>query len=54
MGGTEKNKKEKKDKSEEAGKSMTPLPQTFEDNEIDDGDIATPKRGIDGDDDQPL
>lgn len=49
MGGTE-----KKSDTENRGKSKTPPPKTIEEDDVEDGDIATPKRGIDGDDDQPL
>ena len=43
----------KKDKSTD-GKSSAPPPKTVEDNDVEDGDIATPKSDTDGDDDQPL
>ena len=37
------------------GKSKKPpLPAPVEDDDIEDGDIATPKRDRDGEDDQPL
>jgi hypothetical protein len=46
---------EKKSEREGGGKSKTPPPKTFEDDDdVEDGDFATPKRGIEGDDDQPL
>lgn len=35
-------------------KSKKPPPQPIEDEEIEDGDIATPKHDRYGDDDQPL
>jgi hypothetical protein len=37
-----------------AGKSNKPLPAATEDDDYEDGDIATPKRDRYGDDDQPL
>jgi hypothetical protein len=49
MGGTSK-KSEKLDKDN--GKSKKPPP--VKDDEIEDGDIATPKQDRCGDDDQPL
>ena len=45
---------EKKTNNENRGKSKAPPPKKIEDDDVEDGDIATPKRGIDGDDDQPL
>jgi hypothetical protein len=36
------------------GKSNKPLPAATEDDDDEDGDIATPKRDRNGDDDQPL
>jgi hypothetical protein len=36
------------------GKPKKPLPAPAEDDEIEDGDIATPKRDRYGEDDQPL
>jgi hypothetical protein len=50
MGGTGKN--EPPDKNN--GKSTKPPPAPIEDGDIEDGDIATPKRDRNGDDDQPL
>jgi hypothetical protein len=44
---------DKKDKTRD-GKSGTPPPQATEDNDVEDGDFATPKRDIESDDDQPL
>jgi hypothetical protein len=51
MGGTRK-KNELPGKSE--GKPKKPPPAPIEDDDIENGDIATPKRDRDGDDDQPL
>jgi hypothetical protein len=48
MGGND-----KKDEGKNGGSSKTPPSKPVED-DVEDGDIATPKRGIDGDDDQPL
>ena len=45
---------EKKSDNESRYKSKTPPPKKIEDDDVEDGDFATPKRGIDGDDDQPL
>lgn len=50
MGGTD--KKTQKDKPKDTGKKSPP--QTSEDDDIEDGDFATPKRDSTGDDDQPL
>ena len=50
MGGTGKNDKPKKDE----GTSKKPLPAVTEDDDGEDGDIATPKHDRYGDDDQPL
>jgi hypothetical protein len=36
------------------GKSKKPPPKPIEDDDYEDGDIATPKRDRHGDDDQPL
>ena len=36
------------------GKSKKPPPPPIEDDEIEDGDIATPKRDRNGNDDEPL
>ena len=35
-------------------KSKKPPPPPIEDDEVEDGDIATPKRDRDGNDDEPL
>jgi hypothetical protein len=51
MGGTEKNSELPKP---EGRKPVKPPPATVEDDDVEDGDIATPKRDRDGDDDQPL
>jgi hypothetical protein len=51
MGGTGK-KGENPNKGD--GKSKKPPPPPIEDDDIEDGDIATPKRDRHGDDDQPL
>jgi len=54
MGGT--GKKNEPAKNDQAGKS-SPAPIKRDDpqqDEIEDGDIATPKRDLDSDDDQPL
>jgi hypothetical protein len=48
---------DKKDKSEDSKSSAPPLQiveDTVEDNDADEGDIATPRRDTDDDDDQPL
>jgi hypothetical protein len=50
MGGTGKNTEPPKDD----GKPKKPPPPPVEDDDFEDGDIATPKRDRDGDDDQPL
>ncbi len=36
------------------GKSKKPPPASIEDDDIEDGDIATPKRDRSGNDDEPL
>ena len=46
------NKKEPPGKDD--GKSRKSQPATAEDDDVEDGDIATPKRDRYGDDDQPL
>jgi hypothetical protein len=51
MGGTGKNGELPKPKDRKPVKSP---PVTVEDDDIEDGDFATPKRDRDGDDDQPL
>ena len=38
----------------EDGKSSKPPPASAEDDDVEDGDIATPKRDRHGEDDQPL
>ena len=38
----------------DGGKSKEPPPASTDDNDVEDGDIATPKRDRYGDDDQPL
>ena len=46
---------EKKSDKDNRGKLKTPPPpETVQEDDIEDGDLATPKRGIEGDDDQPL
>jgi hypothetical protein len=50
MGGTDKKGEPKKDEA----KSKKPAPAPVEDDDIEDGDIATPKRDRDGNDDEPL
>jgi hypothetical protein len=52
MGGTGK-KNELPGKNERKPKPPPP-PASVEDDDIEDGDIATPKRDRDGEDDQPL
>jgi len=52
MGGTDKPGELPPGKADR--KSKRPRPPTMEDDEIEDGDIATPKRDREGDDDQPL
>ncbi len=51
MGGTGK-KSELPTKDD--GKPKKPPPRPVEDDDIEDGDIATPKRDRSGDDDEPL
>ena len=51
MGGTGKNPKQGKT-TKDGGKK--PPPRPVEDDEDEDGDIATPKRDRTGEDDQPL
>jgi hypothetical protein len=51
MGGTGK-KTERPDRDD--GKSKKSPPATVEDDDIEDGDIATPKRDRNEEDDQPL
>ena len=46
--------KKKKLPNKDDGKSKKPQPVPVEDDDIEDGDIATPKRDRYGDDDQPL
>jgi hypothetical protein len=50
MGGIGKEKPRK----ESGDKSRKPPPPPVEDDEIEDGDIATPKRDRSGNDDEPL
>jgi hypothetical protein len=52
MGGT--GKKGKDPKSKAGAKTKKAPPQPVDDDEIEDGDIATPKRDRYGEDDQPL
>jgi hypothetical protein len=40
--------------NKEDSKSIKPPPAPIEDDDIEDGDFATPKRDRHGDDDQPL
>jgi hypothetical protein len=51
MGGTD--KKSAPPKKDEV-KSRKPPPQPIEDDDVEDGDIATPKRDRNGNDDEPL
>jgi hypothetical protein len=51
MGGI--GKKTERPKTDDS-KSKTPLPAPVEDDDYEDGDIATPKRDRHGDDDEPL
>jgi hypothetical protein len=51
MGGTGKNKERPKKDGDKPRKSP---PAPIEDDDVEDGDIATPKRDRHGDDDQPL
>ena len=50
MGGTDKNKEFPKKEDSKPGKP----PAIVEDDDVEDGDFATPKRDRHGDDDQPL
>ena len=55
MGGIgKKNERSKKNDENNDDKSKKSPPQPAEDDEIEDGDIATPKRDRYGEDDQPL
>ena len=45
---------EKKSDDEKSGKPKMEPVEKIRNDDIEDGDIATPKRGIEGDDDQPL
>ena len=55
MGGIgKKNERPKKNDENNDDKSKKSPPQPAEDDEIEDGDIATPKRDRYGEDDQPL
>jgi hypothetical protein len=47
-------KKGENPKSKDDGKSTKSPPPPVEDDDVEDGDIATPKRDRYGDDDQPL
>ncbi len=51
MGGTDKSNEAPK---QEEGKPKVSPPVPIEDEEFEDGDIATPKRDRNGDDDEPL
>lgn len=53
MGGTGK-KSEPPTKTKDDGKPKKPPPAPLEDDDYEDGDIATPKRDRHGDDDEPL
>jgi hypothetical protein len=52
MGGNDK-KDQGKNEGKNGGSSKKSPSKPIED-DVEDGDFATPKRGIDGDDDQPL
>jgi hypothetical protein len=60
MGGIDKNterpnaERPKTEQPKGDGKPKKPPPAPVEDDDIEDGDFATPKRDRDGDDDQPL
>jgi hypothetical protein len=55
MGGIDKNtERPKTEQPKDDGKPKKPPPAPVEDDDIEDGDFATPKRDRDGDDDQPL
>ena len=55
MGGIgKKSERPKKNDEKNDDKSKKSPPQPIEDDDIEDGDIATPKRDGYGDDDQPL
>jgi hypothetical protein len=55
MGGIgKKSERPKKNDEKNDDKSKKSPPQPTEDDDIEDGDIATPKRDSYGDDDQPL
>ena len=55
MGGTgKKTESPKKHSAKDDGKAKKPPPAPVEDDDIEDGDIATPKHDRYGDDDQPL
>jgi len=53
MGGIGK-KKKNEHPGKESGAPAKPPPAPIEDDDIEDGDIATPKRDRDGNDDEPL
>jgi hypothetical protein len=44
----------KNQRSGKAGDKSKKSPKPVEDNDVEDGDIATPKRDRDGEDDEPL
>ena len=46
--------KTRNDEGKDAREPGVPPAKPAEDNDVEDGDFATPKRGVDGDDDQPL
>jgi hypothetical protein len=54
MGGTGKNGELPKPGVRKPSKPSKPPPAPTEDDDVEDGDIATPKRDRYGDDDQPL
>ncbi len=55
MGGTGKKREPPpKDGTKDGGKPRKPQPRPVEDDDDEDGDIATPKRDRSGDDDEPL
>ena len=54
MGETGKNTDRSKDDGKPKKPPPPPVPAPVEDDDIEDGDIATPKRDRNGDDDQPL
>jgi hypothetical protein len=54
MGGKGKKSELPGKESKEDGKSSRSPPATAEDDDVEDGDIATPKRDRHGEDDEPL